>query len=113
MAKKDQDARYLMIIPHWDTDDYGDHRPNPGWRDEEVVFLTEKELDLNKLAKKYGIKKWASYDSEPGDFASWANKKHDDTAILLQIRAFNIKPIKVVTGWGFSKVPHEVSQNDN
>lgn len=112
MSKSDKDARYILLIPYWDSDSHGDYTPNPKW-EEDIFIITDKELDLNKLAKEHGIKKWAKYDADPADYDSWASKKKQDTAMLLQVRPFNIQPITVTTSWGFSKVPMEEYRNED
>src|SRR5690348_1381243 len=111
MGKKDSDARYILLLPSWDSDSWGDHRPNPKW-DVDIEILTDKQLDLNKLAKEHGIKKWAKHDDDPGEYETWASRKHQH-AMLLQIRPFNIQPITVTTSWGFSKIPNEVYNNED
>ena len=98
-----KEATYILLLPRWDRDEWGDYRPSPHWEDE-VYFYKDKEFDINKVAKKLGIKKWASHTADPGDYDSWANKDKQDTAMLLQIRPFNIQPITVVSSWGFSSI---------
>lgn len=99
-------ATYILLFPYWDTDDYGDHRPNPSWEDV-IHFYKDDKFDVNKVVKEHGIKHWAPYDSDPADYDSWANKEKHNTAMLLEVRPFNIKPIKVVTNWGISRIVNE------
>lgn len=99
MAKNDHtEADYVLIALYWDdSDDYESH-----WHWEtDMEFYKDSQLkDLPKLMKEHGIKKWAPMHVEPGNFDSWGDK-NKTIGMLLQIRQIEIKPMQIVTSWGY------------
>jgi hypothetical protein len=108
MPKNSYDeAQYILLVLYWDdSDDYESH-----WCWElETEFYRDSQLkDLSKIMKDHAIKKWASIDVDPSDFDKWGDKDKR-VGMLLQARPITIKPMKVVTSWGYS---HPTYEGDN
>lgn len=105
MAKNSgNEAQYMLLSLYWD--DSSDYESHWCWNLETEFYRDSQLKDLEKIMKQHGIKKWAPVMTDPSDFDSWGNKDKR-VGMLVQIRPIEIKPMKIVTSWGYSHPTYE------